>query len=137
MSEVIKPIAEGKKGLLDKALSIFSQVKAGEGATALLLAANVFLLLASYYLLKTVREALILSESGAEIKSYAAAGQALLLLAVVPAYGAFAGKVNRIRLITWVTLFPSLTSESSMSWASRAYRLAWPFFCGLAFSMSW
>ena len=34
--------------------------------------ANVFLLLASYYLLKTVREALILSESGAEVKSYAA-----------------------------------------------------------------
>ena len=105
MSQVVKPISEGKKGFLDKALSIFSQVKPGESASALLLAANVFLLLASYYLLKTVREALILSESGAEVKSYAAAGQALLLLAVVPAYGAFAGKVNRIRLITWVTLF--------------------------------
>lgn len=105
MAQVVKPITEGKKGVLDKALSIFSRVKPGEGATALLLAANVFLLLASYYLLKTVREALILSEGGAEVKSYAAAGQALLLLAVVPAYGAFAGKVNRTRLITWVTLF--------------------------------
>ncbi len=105
MSQAVKPISEGKKGFLDRTLSIFSQVKPGESASALLLAANVFLLLASYYLLKTVREALILSESGAEVKSYAAAGQALLLLAVVPAYGAFASKVNRIRLITWVTLF--------------------------------
>ena len=33
-----------------------------------MLAANVFLLLAFYYLLKTVREALIASEGGAEVK---------------------------------------------------------------------
>jgi AAA family ATP:ADP antiporter len=32
----------------------------------------------TYYLLKPVREALILSESGAEVKSYSAAAQALL-----------------------------------------------------------
>ena len=42
---------------------------------------------------------------GAEVKSYSAAGQALLLLLVVPAYGLLASKVNRVRLITWVTLF--------------------------------
>ncbi len=37
--------------------------------------------------------------------SYAAAGQALLLLAFVPAYGAFAARVNRVWLISGVTLF--------------------------------
>ena len=73
--------------------------------TALLLAFNVFALLGSYYVLKTVREALILSEAGAAVKSYSAAGQALLLLAVVPAYGYFASRVNRSRLIAWVMLF--------------------------------
>lgn len=71
----------------------------------MLLASNVFLLLASYYILKTVRESLILTEGGAEVKSYSAAGQALLLLLVVPAYGAFASKVTRMRLIAGVTLF--------------------------------
>lgn len=71
----------------------------------MLLALNVFILLGSYYLLKTVREALILSERGAEIKSYSGAAQAVLLLLIVPAYGMLASKVNRIRLITWVTLF--------------------------------
>lgn len=98
-------ISEGRPGPLDKLLSIFATVRPGEGVTSLLLAVNVFLLLASYYLLKTIREPLILGEGGAEIKSYAAAGQAILLLGVVPAYGAFAASVNRIRLIGWVTLF--------------------------------
>jgi ATP:ADP antiporter, AAA family len=80
-------------------------LRAGEATKALLLTANVFVLLASYYILKTVREALILSEAGAEVKSYSAAAQALLLLAVVPAYGFFASKATRSKLITWVTLF--------------------------------
>ena len=57
---------------LDRWLSVFTEVPPDERAGALLLAANVFCLLASYYLLKTVREALILSEGGAEVKSYAA-----------------------------------------------------------------
>jgi AAA family ATP:ADP antiporter len=90
---------------LDRVLSVVTDVRAGEGAGALLLAANVFVLLASYYVLKTVRESLILSEGGAEVKSYAAAGQALLLLAFVPLYGALATRVDRLRLVSGVTLF--------------------------------
>jgi AAA family ATP:ADP antiporter len=90
---------------LDRTLALFAPVRAGEGATALLLALNVFLLLAAYYVFRPVRESLILTEGGAEVKSYSAAGQALLLLLVVPAYGAIASRVNRVRLITWVTLF--------------------------------
>jgi signal transduction histidine kinase len=77
----------------------------GEGTTALLLMMNIFLLLAAYYLLKVIREPLVLSEGGAEVKSYSSAGQALLLLIIVPAYGAFASRVNRVQLIQWVTLF--------------------------------
>ncbi len=71
----------------------------------MLLAINLFLLLTGYLILKTVREALILSEGSAEVKSYAAAGQALLLFLIVPVYGSLAGKVNRIQLINSVTLF--------------------------------
>jgi len=63
-------------------LYLFADVRRGEGVIAILLTLNVFLLLTAYYLLKVSREPLIL-ESGAEVKSYAAAGQALLLIPVV------------------------------------------------------
>lgn len=96
---------EERKSWLDRTLSIVADVRAGEAAGALLLAANVFALLAFYYILKTVREALILSEEGAEVKSYAAAGQALLLLVFVPLYGALASRVNRVVLISAVSVF--------------------------------
>ncbi len=66
---------------------------------------TMFLVLSGYYLLKTAREMFILSEGGAEVKSYSSAGQAMLLLLIVPAYSAFASRVNRTQLIQWVTLF--------------------------------
>jgi ATP:ADP antiporter, AAA family len=69
------------------------------------MALNLFLLLGAYYLLKTVREVLILTQGGAEVKSYSSAGQAALLLVLVPLFGAFASRVNRVRLVTGVTLF--------------------------------
>jgi AAA family ATP:ADP antiporter len=94
----------GTKSIPEKALSLLADVRAGEGIGVLLLALNSFLLLMSYYLLKTVREPLILTQGGAEVKAYSAAAQALLLLAIVPAYGFLASRVSRIRLITWVTL---------------------------------
>ena len=93
-------------GSLDRALRLFADVRNGEGTTALLLALNVFLLLATYYCIRPVREALILSSSGGpELKSYLAAGQALLLLALVPAYGALADRLPRRRLLNTVTAF--------------------------------
>ena len=92
-----------RKNIFERALSIFAEVRAGEGAGVVLLSLNVFLLLASYYLLKTVRESLILSESGAEVKSYSSAAQALLLLLVVPAYSILTSRMGRLRVITWVT----------------------------------
>jgi ATP:ADP antiporter, AAA family len=96
--------------------------------TALLLAANLFTLLASYYMLKTVREALILSEAGAAVKSYSAAGQALLLLAVIPAYGFIASRVNRSRLIAWVTLFFASHLAIFYALGTAGVRVGIPFF---------
>ncbi|MBI4503839.1 MAG: hypothetical protein HY700_22090, partial [Gemmatimonadetes bacterium] len=94
-----------RRGPLDRFLRLFSEVRAGEGATALLMMVNVFLLLTAYYVIKPVRDALIISESGAEVKSYAAAGQAALLLGLVPLYGSLAGRFPRRRLINVVTWF--------------------------------
>jgi hypothetical protein len=65
---------------------------------------TVFLLLTAYYLLKTAREPLILLHGGAGVKSYAAAGQAALLLVFVQAYGAVARRVGRMTLLLGVYL---------------------------------
>src|SRR5215475_11358650 len=91
-----------RKSYVERALSVIGEVRAGEGAAVLLLALNVFLLLGGYYLLKTVREALILSEGGAEVKSYSSAAQALLLLLIVPLYGALTSRLGRVRVIAIV-----------------------------------
>ena len=98
---------EGGQGrtLVERLLSPIADVRRDEAASALLMTLLMFLVLAAYYVLKTAREVFILTEGGAEVKSYSSAGQALLLLVLVPAYGAFASRVNRVRLVTWVTLF--------------------------------
>jgi AAA family ATP:ADP antiporter len=93
------------KSPLDRTLSLFTDVRAGEGATAVLMLANIFLLLVGYSIIKTVREPLILLGGGAEVRSYAAAGQALVLMGFVPLYGWFASRVDRAKLLTGVTLF--------------------------------
>jgi ATP:ADP antiporter, AAA family len=93
------------KGLVERLLSPIADVRRGEAASALLMTATMFLLLGGYYLLKTAREGFILAEGGAEVKSYSSAGQAALLLFLVPAYGKVASRVNRMQLIQWVTLF--------------------------------
>lgn len=109
--------AAQRPGPLDRFLGVFSEVRAGEGARALLMLTNVFLILVAYYVIKTVREPLILNtevpgflkalgiRETAQVKTYAAAGQALVLMAFVPAYSWFASRVDRMRLIYGVTLF--------------------------------
>jgi len=75
---------------------------------------QIFLLLTAYYLLKTVREPLILlwgvwGLGGQELKVYATSAQALLLLAVLPLYGKLASRVPRLVLIR-VTLIGFIAS---------------------------
>jgi AAA family ATP:ADP antiporter len=91
--------------ILARALRPFAKVEAGEAMSTTLLTLTVFLLLTAYYLLKTAREPLILLHGGAEVKSYAAAGQAALLLVVVRAYSEVAKRVGRMKLLAIVYLF--------------------------------
>ncbi len=95
---------------LDRLLRAFGDVRPGEGARVLLMFANIFALLVAYYIIKTVREPLILQAggagmSGAELKTYAAAAQALTLIAYVPLYGLVASRLPRLKLIVVVVLF--------------------------------
>src|SRR5882762_9362997 len=98
------PVTSGKTWL-DRALSLFTEVRAGEGTTVLLMLANIFLLLVCYAVIKTVREPLILLGGGAEVRSYTAAAQAIVLMGYVPLYSWFASRVDRIKLLAGVTLF--------------------------------
>jgi len=91
--------------VLDRTLRLFTDVRPGEGTTVLLLTLNVFAILTAYLVVKVLREPLILAGGGAEVKSYSAAGQAVLLLILVPVYGALAGRLPRRRLINGVTAF--------------------------------
>lgn len=90
---------------LDRFLSLFTEVRQGEGRRAVWMAVKVFLLLLSYYLLKPVREALILTEWDWLTRSKLVGVQALVLILVVPAYGALARRVDRVRLIRLSTAF--------------------------------
>jgi ATP:ADP antiporter, AAA family len=92
------------RSALDGFLNVFTDVREGESRTALLLALNVFLILTAYYILKTVREALILGEGSAELKSYMSAAQVAVLALAVPAYGRLVVAVPRMTLINRVTL---------------------------------
>ena len=90
---------------LERFLNLFTVVRPGEARTALLLALNVFLILMAYYILKTVREALILGEGTAELKSYLSAGQVVVLAFAVPFYGRLVSAYPRMKLINVVTIF--------------------------------
>jgi AAA family ATP:ADP antiporter len=91
------------KSALERFLSLFTDVRAGEGPITLLMAFNIFLLLTSYYLIKPVRDALILAGGGAEARSYLAAAMAVLLFFLVGGYAKLVSRFERTRLITVVT----------------------------------
>lgn len=95
--------AASRKSPLERFLGLFTEVHAGEGPVTLIMALNVFLLLTSYYLIKPVRDALILSGGGAEAKSYLAAVMAVVLFFLVGAYAKLVSRNERTRLITMVT----------------------------------
>jgi len=92
-------------GRLDRVLRPFADVRSGEGVTALLLALNVFLILMAYYVLKPVREALILGEATAELKTYLSGVEVVVLALIVPGYGRLVKSLDRRRLINTVTGF--------------------------------
>lgn len=98
--------AEERRSTLERLLGAVTEVKAGEAGTALLMTLGVFLLLTSYYVIKPVREALILAmESGADYKSYMGGVIAVALLIAVPAYSRFASRMDKHKLVVRVTLF--------------------------------
>lgn len=96
---------EKSPGIIHKFLRLFTDIRPGEATTAILLMLNVYLLLMAYYIIKPVRDALILEEWTPEIKNYVSAAIALLLVFAVKIFSSMSSKFPRQQLITWVTLF--------------------------------
>ena len=87
-------------------LRLFADIRPGEASKALMLAANVFLLLLAYYILKPLRESLLLiDKDSAVVKSALGGAQAVLFVFVIKAFSRLASKVPRHTLITWTTSF--------------------------------
>ena len=91
--------------LLARLLRPFSKVQPREAATVVLMTLTAFVLLSAYYLLKTVREPLVLLQGGAAVKLYLRAAQAVVMLGVIHLYGKLARRVGRTRLLASVFLF--------------------------------
>jgi AAA family ATP:ADP antiporter len=87
----------------ERCLSVFARLRPGEGLAVLYFMSYGFLVMLSYYMLKTLREPLLLSKATAETKSYAYAVIALILLIVVPAYGALYQRLPKRQLSLWVS----------------------------------
>src|SRR5678815_3246764 len=125
---VFRVIGEQPKNAVERALSIFADVRAGEGAATILLTVNVFLLLAGYSVMKPARDGLILTEGGAELASYAAAAKGVLLMGLVPLYGWLGTRVVRIKLISIVITFFAATLIAFYAGGTAGFREAVPFY---------
>jgi len=116
------------KTSLQRVLSIVTDVHAGEGFGAILLTVDLTVLLGGYYLLKTVRESLILAQGGAEVKAYSSAAQAILLFGVVPVYGWISTRMNRNQLLRWTSVFFASNLLLFAYLGSRGIHEAVPYF---------
>src|SRR5207249_5087231 len=83
----------------------------GEGGTVVLMFFNLLSLLLGYYVIKTLRDTVIVARLGAEVKAYSSAAMALVLMGFVPVYGAVASRVERVKLIFALMLFFIVTLE--------------------------
>jgi AAA family ATP:ADP antiporter len=94
----------------ERLLRLFTEVKPGEGVTAVMMFANVFLILLAYYFIKPLREGWIaISDieglTKMEVKAYSSFAQSILLLFVVGWYAQLADRWDRVTLFTRATLF--------------------------------
>ncbi len=91
------------KGFLKRTLLLGVELRPGELLGVMAMFASLFLILFTAYLLKPAREMLILTEGTAEIRSYAVALQALLLLVFIPIYSKFSRQFDSYRYMRVVT----------------------------------
>jgi len=89
----------------ERCLALLAPLRPGEGRCVAILWLQAFSLMLAWYLIRPVREALILTQGGAEFRSYAVAVQAALLILIVPAYSAWVRRTDPRRIYVLVNAF--------------------------------
>ncbi len=87
----------------ERCLSLVTRVRPGEGRAAFLFFLHGFLLLFSYQAVKALREAFMLTRFSAEVRAYAVAVIALVLMLLVPAYGYVRRHLDGVHLLRAIT----------------------------------
>jgi AAA family ATP:ADP antiporter len=107
---VVSSVEPARLSTLERLLRLFTDVQPGEGITAVVMFANVFLILCAYYFVKPLRDGWIAitdvgSLSKLELKAYTSFAQSLLLVGAVGLFGRLASLWPRRTLIFRSTLF--------------------------------
>jgi len=112
----------------ERLLTLFTRVRPGEGRSAFLFFLHGFLLLFSYQVVKALREAFMLTKFPAEVRAYAVALIALILMLLVPMYAAVRRRLDGERLLRAVTAF--FAANLLLFWAAAflGLQIAFPFF---------
>jgi AAA family ATP:ADP antiporter len=103
----------------ERALRLLTRVRAGEGRCVALFASHAFLIMASYYVLKALRESFLLAGAAAEVRSYAVAANGFVLMLLIPLYSAVRRRIDGRRLVRFVSAFFAANI--------LAFALAYPF----------
>ncbi|MGH8085354.1 MAG: NTP/NDP exchange transporter [Lysobacter sp.] len=95
--------------LPERCLQVLASVRPGEGRSIGLMLLQVFLLLLAYYLIRPVREALILVDGTPEVRSYAVGAVAVTLIFLIPLYKLLFDRLDghggKSALMRWVMAF--------------------------------
>jgi AAA family ATP:ADP antiporter len=110
----------------ERLLTLFTRVRPGEGRSVALFMLHAFLLLFSYQIVKALREAFMLAKFSAEVRAYAVAVTALVLMVLVPVYGAVRRRLDGERLLGAVTLFfaVNMLVFAAVAWSGLAIAFA-------------
>ena len=115
-----------ERGPIERFLSVFSDIRGGEGANVLLMFANIFLILTAYYVLKVVRESLTIGGvelfglGGDEIKAYLPAVMTVLLLGLLSFSGSVGVETIEPSIFAWVEELPVPEIETIESASTTA-----------------
>lgn len=111
--------APAELSAFERALRLLTRVRAGEGRCIALFGGHAFLIMASYYVLKALRESFLLAGAAAEVRSYAVAANGVVLMLLVPLYSAVRRRIDGLRLVRFVSAFFALNI--------LAFALSYPF----------
>lgn len=118
---------DGRNGF-ERFLGLFTRVQPGEGRCIAVLCLQACTLMAAYYLIRPVREALILTQGGAELRSYAVGLQAALLIVIIPIYSTLIRSVDTSKVFQYVNAFFALNLVILFLLGEAGVRLGFLFF---------